>query len=153
MLWYENSQPNFMKREIEAGEKSILPRSAVQASDSPRVRKWGAVASTRSTRLIFLGNIFTVSQPALAPEISSQNTYTGKPPMLPLGPPLSFLPMLGIPLGTGCQRDTGLPALGGEDREETLYEGNLFKLCMVAGPNGASLGSDGISTRVLAGPC
>jgi len=61
--------------------------------------------------------------------------------------------MLGIPLGTGCQRDSGLPALGGEDREGTLYGHNLFKLCMVAGPNGASLGSDGICTRVLAGSC
>ena len=65
MLWDENSQAHFVEEEIEAGEKSSFARAAAQAPDRWRVKKLGAFTNTHSTGLIFLGNVFTVSQPSV----------------------------------------------------------------------------------------
>lgn len=100
MLWDANSQPHFVEEEIEAGERSSFARAAVQTPDRRRVKKTRSFTNTRSTGLIFLGNVFTLSQPSVAQRLSSRN-------------------VVGVPLGMGQQRDAGLPSNG--DWGQTQY--------------------------------
>lgn len=110
--------PILWRRKLRQASEAALPELPCKLLTDGGLKKLGSFTNTRSTGLIFLGNVFTLSQPSVAQRLSSRN-------------------VVGVPLGMGQQRDAGLPSNG--DWGQTQYWSTLFKLCTLAGINGVAL--------------